>query len=355
MRSAFARICLAAVALTLVVIAASAYMRHVQSGLSCTDWPSCYARVGAIVRTPGVDVARTVHRFAALGVSLALAAMVVLCVRVREGRFLTIAAIAVVAGLATLGIATPGARLPAVALANLLGGFVLLAVLAAAHARAGAPAAIDRTTRGLAIAALALAFLQACLGGSIATSHALLACPSFPGCALPSLDVASLNPWGMPVEDAGRIVAPAASPLVHVVHRLNGIILATLVIVLAIRLWRPRGQLAVFTCAATAATVGAGIAAALVPSSLAATLVHNASAALLVALLARAAASRVIDEAYPPTRSRGHGLQTDPSNGAAMPAWKRNTRAHGSHSRLQRFLACPRTLPRLSRSFSCHG
>jgi cytochrome c oxidase assembly protein subunit 15 len=294
-RSAFARICLAAAALTLVVVAASAYLRHTQSGLSCTDWPSCYARVGITVRTPGVDAARTVHRFAALGVTLALVAMLALRMRAREGRFLAIAAVAIVAGLATLGVATPGARVPAIALANLLGGFALLAVLAAAHARAGAAAAIDRTTHALAIAALALAFLQACLGGAIATTHALLACPSFPGCALPSSDIASLNPWRMPVEEAGRIIAPAGSPLLHVAHRLNGVLLATLVLVLAVRLWTTRGELAVFLCAAAAAGAGAGIAAALVPSSLATALVHNASAALLVALLARAAAAPVKD------------------------------------------------------------
>jgi hypothetical protein len=68
----------------------------------------------------------------------------------------------------------------------------------------------------------------------------------------------------------------------------NAIVLAAIVLVVIVRLWQPRGRLAVFIGLALATTIGAGIAVALVPSSLGAAVVHNAAAALLIALLARA-------------------------------------------------------------------
>ena len=298
-RRGYATLALIAAALTVVVIVASAYMRHAQAGLSCVDWPSCYARVGGLADAPGVAVARIVHRLAASGVSLAVLVMLgFACMqRTRGGvqRGWTLAAVAIVAGLATLGVATPGARLPAVALANLLGGFALLAVLAAAHASTGAVPDVSRRFRALAMATLALAFVQAALGGLIATQSALLACPAFPGCDHVSWREfaagGAWNPFHAPAEAAGGIVAPSGAAALHLTHRLNGLLLAAMVLVVAARLWRPRGGLASAIGLTLAAGVGAGIAAALVPSALGVTIVHNAAAAVLIALLARATVS----------------------------------------------------------------
>lgn len=300
-----ATLALVAATLTLVVIIASAYMRHVQAGLSCVDWPSCYASVGGVADGPGVVVVRGVHRLAASGVSLAVLAMLGLAfVRRTTGRAqhrFTAAALAIIAGLAVLGLATPGARLPAVALANLLGGFALLAVLAATHANARALHGVSRRFRALAIATLALALLQAALGGLIATQSALLACPGFPGCDHATwqglVDGGGWNPFRAAIELDGKVVAPEGAATLHLIHRLNGVLLAALVLVIATRLWRPRGGLASALVLTLAPGFGAGIAAALVPSALGVTLVHNACAAVLIALLAHVAASPVAPEA----------------------------------------------------------
>lgn len=254
---------IAAAALTFVVIVASAYLRHAQS---------------MSVDATAIAVVRGAHRVAATGVALAILVMLWLAFRQRARHGWTIAAFALVAGLSVLGLGTPGARLPVVPLANLVGGLALLAVFS------GATSGHVRT---LAFTAVALALVQAVLGGLIATQSALLACPSFPMCDLPGVNEfitgESWNPWRAPTGSA-----PAGAAWLHVLHRVNGIVLAAIVLVVIVRLWQPRGRLAVFIGLALATTIGAGIAVALVPSSLGAAVVHNAAAALLIALLARA-------------------------------------------------------------------
>lgn len=290
-----AALALVAAALTLVVIAASATLRQAQAGLGCADWPSCYARVGAVATTGMAAFVRGAHRLAALGASLALVALLVVTLRERVARRWVVAALAIVAGLAVLGLVTAGARLPAIGLANLLGGFALLAVLAAGHAKLAPVAAIPSTARTLARVLLALALAQATLGGLVATQSALLACPSFPGCDEASLAAfargGAWNPWRIPVDGGGRIVAPEGAALLHLAHRALGVVVAGLALALAWALRRDRGELAVFVAAAAAAGAGAGIAAALLPSALGVAIVHNVSAALLIALAARAAAA----------------------------------------------------------------
>jgi cytochrome c oxidase assembly protein subunit 15 len=279
-------------------------MRHAQAGLSCGDWPACYARTVVTANRPDVAIARSVHRLAASGVSLAVLAMFGLVLITRKERSATqpwaFAAAGIVAALATLGVATPGARVPAVPLANLLGGFALLAVLAGAHASTVTTPVMSRRLHGLVLATLGLAFLQAAVGGLIATQSALLTCPAFPGCAALSWSAftggQSWNPFRMPTDVAGSVAAPAGAAMLHLVHRVNGVIVFALVLVIAARLWQSRGGLASGLGLTVITGMGAGFAAALVPSALGVTLVHNACAALLIALLARAAAS--------PTRSR---------------------------------------------------
>ncbi|MCC6193902.1 MAG: COX15/CtaA family protein [Burkholderiales bacterium] len=280
---AYAAAAIAAAALTFVVIVASAYLRHAQA-----------IAVGAA----GIGVVRGAHRVAATGVSLVLLLMLWLAFRRRAQRGWTIAAFALVAGLSVLGIGTPGARLPAVALANLLGGLALLAVFAAGYASAAPAAAIAPPVRRLAAIGVALVLVQALLGGLIATQSALLACPSLPVCELPGVSEflagESWNPWRAPT--AG---APAGAAWLHVLHRVNGIVLAAIVLVTVVRLWRPRGRLAVLLGLALASTIGAGIAAALVPTSLGAAVAHNAAAALLIALLACVATADPVGQPNP--------------------------------------------------------
>jgi cytochrome c oxidase assembly protein subunit 15 len=331
---AYPRLALLAAVLTLAVIAASAYLRHAQSGLPCGEAWSCAAQADPLARIPAVEVMRGVHRIAAAGASLLLVAMLAISFRERRERRFTAAALALVAGLAVLGIATPGARIPAVGLGNLLGGFALLGVLAAAHASAGKPAASSRGMRTLALATLALVFAQATVGGLIATQSARLACGSFPWCELPPLDelVAgeAWNPWRVPVVVEGKIVTPPGAAWLHVAHRTLSVLVAVLVLFLAARLWRSRPKLAAFLGLALAAVICAGIAGEVFPPTLGAPVAHNFAAALLVALLAYAAAlpslasaprsSARSTAASPAARRREHPRDSPRGAGRRSPA-----------------------------------
>src|SRR5262245_4101580 len=193
-RRLFGRLALAASALTLVVIVASAFIRHTQAGLSCSDWPACYAAIdGQTSAATGVSIARVLHRLAATS-ALVLVVGLWLSARTRGPKFervrlLAFAALLVAAALGVLGVATPGATVPAVPLANLLGGYLMFALLAALVGTAidlDFPAA-DRAGRAsgsrFALALLVLAFVQASIGGLIGTRFTLTACTEIVRCA----------------------------------------------------------------------------------------------------------------------------------------------------------------------------
>ncbi len=308
LRALFVRMALAAAALTFVVIVASAFMRHAQAGLSCGDWPACYARVAApLASAPpdaGVQFARIAHRLAATGV-LALVIALMLVARTRrpawrrEGRLAQVALLVVVA-LAGLGIATPGARLPAVTLGNLLGGYALLAALAATAAVAATAGAATATARGRAqtpaVIALAAVLVQAALGGLIGAQFASPACAALVDCGAWSwsafVDGGAWSPLRTPAVVDGHAIAPAGAAGLHLLHRANGLLVAALVLVTVAAMWRGRARAAWMLSALLVAAAVSGIAAVSPAPALAVVVVHNACAALLVATLAWAAAAR---------------------------------------------------------------
>ncbi len=309
LRRMFAQLALAAAALTFVVIVASAILRQTQVGLSCADWPACYGQVDASAAdTPpstGVRLVRIAHRIAATGV-LALIVGMLLVAWTQEPAWkrqgtLALAALVIAAALAVLGVATPGARLPAVTLGNLLGGYLLLAVLTAtatATTRTDvAPApwhAPNAPLRWIALAVLALAFAQASLGALIGAQYALTACPTLgkcPGFAFDEFVMTdALDPFRPLSIAAGRVIPPPSAAGVYVMHRALGIVVAVITLVLAYR-WREVDRRRARMLAAFAVAVPLlGVAAIAAVPSLPLTILHNAAAALLVAGLAAAVA-----------------------------------------------------------------
>jgi len=296
----FARMTLAAAALTFVVIVASAFMRHTQAGLSCADWPACYATLPApgadAVPSAGVHLARIAHRLAAtsvlaLVIGLLLIAWTQKPAWTRAGR-LALMALVIAGALAVLGIATPGARVPAVTLSNLLGGYAMLAVLAATYAvtaRAPSPA---RGARAVAAIALAMVFVQAAQGAMIGAQFASLACPSLGDCGAWTwrefLAAGTLDPLRPVAANDGHVVAPPGAAGLHVLHRLCGLAAAALVLAAAMMFRRPRPRLAGTLAAVVMMATGLGLFAASPPPALAVVVAHNAAAAILVALLAAA-------------------------------------------------------------------
>lgn len=310
----FVRLAVAAAALMFVVIVASAFMRHWQAGLACPDWPACYGRVDAeAVATPPLPVraARLAHRLAASGVLVAIAGLLLVAWtqtprRTREGSLAALA-LALALGLAALGVATPGSLLPAVALGNLLGGYAILALLAAVVALArerdpdgtGRHAADARALAALFVV-LGLAVAAAVLGGSVGAQFGLTRCaaPGTLAAALASLD--AVAPFQALRVVAGGIAPPAAAAGLCSLHGAAGAIVALAAIGLAFLLRRAQPAVARRLAALALATAAAGALALAARPSLPLTLVHNALAALFVAALAAGAAQCVRTPAAEP-------------------------------------------------------
>jgi cytochrome c oxidase assembly protein subunit 15 len=308
LRILLARMALAAAALTFVVIIASAFMRHTQAGLACADWPACYGRMeasaGDIAPSIEVRVVRIAHRLAATSVlafviGLLLVAWTQKPAWKREGS-LALAALIVAAALAVLGLATPGARLPAVTLGNLLGGYLMLALLAATaaatrrHDATASTIASDGTARSIACTVLALVFVQAAAGGMIGAQYALTACPALDGCPAFSfgelLEAGAFDPFRELSIVDGRVVPPRGAAGLHTIHRALGIAVAAAVLALAYRMRRLDRHAALLLVALAVGTPLVGAAAVAGMPSLPMTVLHNAAAASLVAALAYMAA-----------------------------------------------------------------
>jgi cytochrome c oxidase assembly protein subunit 15 len=285
----------AALVLTFVVVVASAFMRHVQ-GVGCADWPACYGRVASEAQaaaTPiGIHIARLLHRLAASSALLAIVIVTILSRRRTElahARALAIGALAAALALAALGIATPGATLPAVPLGNLAGGFLMIALLAAlvGSLSDGRPAIenpVSSRLRALALALLAAVFVQTLTGGLIGTQFALPACPTLDGCSAGGDLVSALNPFRLPRVADGRVVPPAGASDLHVLHRGLGVVIAVAMFGFAylLRGTRARRSTLLFAALGVAAPLTGAFAILHMPAPVV-TVVHNALAASSVA------------------------------------------------------------------------
>lgn len=246
----FRLLALAAAAFTLVVIVASAFVRHSQYDVRCLEWPACAVRSSTDPRQPpgtAVSVARIAHRFAATVAALLVVGMLVFG---RDAqRRAAIAALALVVALAGFGIATAELRSPLVALGNLLGGYALFTVLVGAHALAAPSAAAPAAARIAAVGALLLVFVEAAqvaLTGSASTHPLLhrgiaLACAALVLGAAWSLRGDRMQAWGLAAALAAVALTGFADPSVAtaVLHNASAAVLAALLASVVARGPRP--------------------------------------------------------------------------------------------------------------------
>lgn len=294
-----------AAVLMLATVLLSAYMRLTQAGLGCTPWPACYAQSARERPTLRADdpsgamaMARGAHRVVAFGV-LVLAVVMVMLGRSQAQaagsaalRRVTGWILALVLALALLGVVTPGARLPAVAMGNLLGGFAVLAlcwVLADRHPPAVRVPVLARAAR---IAALVLG-LQIALGALVSSSFAALSCADWLGCVATARDAgwpwSALNPWHEPQVQGVAPIHPAGA-MAQLAHRLFALPAVAASAVLAMLAWRHQRRAAAAALATlllAQVALGLGVVAAGLPIAL--VLAHNAVAALLLAVTLRLA------------------------------------------------------------------
>ena len=284
------RTALACALLVLAVVGISAFIRLAAAGLGCTPWPACYGQVQAALPAGTVDAARLLHRVLAVAL-LPLILLLVAGGLVRKPApwahaRLALLALALVLFLAVLGRWTAGAKVPAVALGNLLGGFVLFA-LCARMALPGPGAALSvraRRWRRIGVGAL---LLQAALGALLSSSLAGLSCPSLTDCALPSpIAWQALNPWQVPQLDPSTWPPNPGGALLHWLHRGLALLVAAAVLMTALQLLRcDRRRSGLVLLALLALQLALGVLLVLSGLPLALAVAHNLLAALLLATL----------------------------------------------------------------------
>lgn len=294
------------VALVLVVIASSAYLRLSQAGLSCPDWPSCYARVASRAEIVGTAqrTARIAHRFAASAVGAALIALLLITATQRPRRTqqtaLALAGLLVSVALATIGavMSETASRvpLPAVTVANLTGGFALLSLLwwlrlttLPSQLPMPNPSAWVKLLAALALLAT---ICQIALGALVSAKFAALACPAFPLCGADVPDGAllfNLDPFtALAVGADGAIARPPTLAALHWAHRLGAHVVLAFAALLALAFIRDgrsarRLGIAVASLIVIQLALGAGTVLAELPLTV--VLAHNLVAALLLAAL----------------------------------------------------------------------
>ncbi len=273
----FAWLLALALFITFDLIMFGAFVRVVDAGLGCPDWPGCYGKVtpfGAMDEIRAEALARPqgpvtvfkawvemLHRYIASGLGLLIIVLAVMAWRMRR----EVPAAAVDGGTARrpsfvlawvtlawvvlqglFGMWTVTLRLqPAVVTSHLLGGITLFALLLMQRNRVIVqPAVAPEAGRvhGWAMLALLLVFLQIALGGWVSSNYATLACRDFPTCQgswWPPMDIAAgfelWRPLGMTADGAG--LPFAALTAIHYAHRLMAYLVLVVVGLLA---WRMR-------------------------------------------------------------------------------------------------------------------
>jgi cytochrome c oxidase assembly protein subunit 15 len=199
----------------------------------------------------------------------------------REGR-VALGLLALALFLAVLGRWSSNARVPAVAIGNLLGGFGMLALCWRVVRRGTRPA--TPWLRAWAGLGVALLLVQVGLGGLLSASYAAGSCAGLAECIAASASVpwSALDPWREPVLAFTPPVNPSGA-LAQTTHRLSG--LAVLIVVLPLGIaaaCKGRRRHGVLLLALLAAELALGLR--MTGSvSLAPALAHNVVAALLLA------------------------------------------------------------------------
>lgn len=299
------RVAIACACLVLMIVGISAFIRLSAAGLGCAPWPQCYGQTmqplqSGVLQTAdsgasqAITLARFAHRFLAV---LLLPLMLFLVIagfsikpKAWHARWLSVFALLLVLFLAVLGRWTAGVRVPAVALGNLLGGFLLFGVfwrMAVLKGRSEFRPKLPVPVRVLNWLVALILLSQILLGGLVSSSFAGLSCPSLAGCTVATpLHWDALNLLREPTFDASQFPVNADGALAHLLHRWGAAVATVMVLAFAIALLRSGRSRKGFTLLLLTGSqllVGMGMVVAGLPLAMA--VAHNLIAALVLASL----------------------------------------------------------------------
>lgn len=262
--------------LTFDLVLFGAFTRLTDSGLGCPDWPGCYGNASPLGASHDIAMAQhamptgpvthskawieMVHRYMATAVGALITAMTLSAWWMRRRGLANAprpwwptATLVWVCIQGAFGALTVTMKLfPAIVTLHLLGGYVLLALLAAQVAGAPTRRPAERIPSAQRVpssvfrwllAALVLLTLQAASGAWVSTNYAVLACAEFPGCQgtlWPDMDwQAALEIWRpLGMTAAGEHVSFQALTAIHMAHRLLAGVTALALLALAWTLFR---------------------------------------------------------------------------------------------------------------------
>jgi cytochrome c oxidase assembly protein subunit 15 len=300
--------------LTFDLVVFGAYTRLSDSGLGCPDWPGCYGQASPIGASAEIQAAQAalpggpvtwskawiemVHRYLATSVGALILVLTVLSWRWRHhaprSPWWPTGTLAWVIVQGLFGRYTVTLRLyPAIVTLHLLGGLLLLGLLAAQKAPQPQET-LPPPLRRLAGASLAVLLVQVVLGGWVSANYAVLACTGFPLCNgqwWPEMDLAGgfTLQRGLGLAADGSALPFEALVGIQIAHRAFAAVAFAVAAALAWRLLRcglpgPRrsGRLLL---ALLAAQFLSGLSNVVLGWPLPAALAHSAGAAALVLVL----------------------------------------------------------------------
>lgn len=256
--------------LTFDLVLFGAFTRLTDSGLGCPDWPGCYGSASPLGAHAEITAAQSamptgpvthgkawvemVHRYLATGVGVLIIALTVMAWRERRksvqdggvSPWWPTATLVWVCMQGAFGALTVTMKLfPAIVSMHLLGGYLLLVLLAVQAAAASTPVcgAVPCALRFWTAGALLMLLVQAMSGAWVSTNYAVLACTEFPQCQgqwWPAMDFAQgftlWRPLGMNPD--GSHITMQALTAIHFAHRLLAGLTALVLGMLTWRLWR---------------------------------------------------------------------------------------------------------------------
>jgi cytochrome c oxidase assembly protein subunit 15 len=316
MRTRLAALTALTLFLTFDLIVFGSFTRLSDSGLGCPDWPGCYGEASPLGARDDIHAAQSaapggpvtwskawiemIHRYLAMTVGALILVMAaaswVARRRLPVSPWWPTFTLVWVLVQGLFGKYTVTLKLyPAIVTLHLLGGLLLLVLLARQHAAfRQQPLSLPPAMRRLAWVGAGVLTVQLALGGWVSTNYAVLACTGFPQCNgawWPAMDWAHgfdlLRHLGE--GQSGGYLTLEALVAVHMAHRLFALVVAAVVAILAWRLWclgNPVSRrFALGLALLLALQIATGLSNVVLDWPIVAALLHSAGAAFFVLLL----------------------------------------------------------------------